>query len=109
MQGIRQISLDSCSSYVGTPVCAVLRDGTHYYGVLGGLNEGKLWLYESVQGPGTLTVSGVKAKKRLADIKHKAATKSFGFGYPYAYPYAGAFALDAALIALLFTLPFFFI
>ncbi|TLS50969.1 hypothetical protein FE782_18150 [Paenibacillus antri] len=100
LQEIQEIQLESCHQHVGSPVCAVLRDGTHVYGILGGLHDGKLILHRAARGPGKLAVSSAKAKRAL-----RAKTKAFGYG-PY---YPGAYAVDAALVALLFTLPFLFI
>ena len=97
LQEIQTIPLDACHHHVGKPVCVVLQDGTHVYGMLGGLHDGKLMLYRAVQGPGRLSVSAAKAKRAL-----RAKTKAFGYG-PY---YPGAYAVDAALVALLFALPF---
>jgi hypothetical protein len=99
LQEIQTIPIDACHHHVGKPVCVVLQDGTHVYGVLGGLQDGKLMLYRAVQGPGRLSVSAAKAKRAL-----RAKTKAFGYGYGPYYP--GAYAVDAALVALLFALPF---
>jgi hypothetical protein len=121
MEVIQPVCAESCAPHIGRPVCVVLNNGTHYYGYLSGVDGGKLYLSESVQGPGTLSVSAVKAKKQLAGIQRKgkdprAKTKVYpplGLGYPGYGPgpgaFAGAFALDLALITLLFALPFFLI
>ncbi len=48
LQEIQTIPLDACHHHVGKPVCAVLQDGTHVYGMLGGLHDGKLILHRAV-------------------------------------------------------------
>jgi len=111
---IHRIDPAACGQYVGAPVCAVLRDGTHFYGVIGGVEDGRLLLREAVRGPGALSVSGTTAKRKAAPAKTKAPkAETKGWGYPGYYGYPGEaaawFALDIALIALLFTLPYFFV
>jgi len=98
LQEIEAIRIDACHHHVGKPVCVVLQDGSHVYGVLGGLQDGRLILYRAMKGPGKLAVSAAKAKRTL-----RAKTKAFWYGPPF---YPNPYLVDAALIALLFTLPF---
>ncbi|HZG55723.1 hypothetical protein [Paenibacillus sp.] len=98
---LKRIRVESCHEYVGMPVCAVLRDGTHVYGVLAGTQDGRIYLHRAVKGPGKMAVNVTKAKRTL-----RAKAKALG-PYPYGPYYPGAYALDAAAIALLFALPFF--
>ena len=115
---VERIPVENCHHYAGMPVCAVLKDGTHIYGILGGMHEGKLIMHRAVKGPGKVAVNAAQVRRTLA-AKAKARagvraktgsgpkTKAL-FGYPY-YPYPGPYAVDAALVALLFALPFFLI
>lgn len=108
LQEVQRIPVESCHAHTGTPVCAVLRDGTHVYGVLGGMHDGKVLLHSAVKGPGRLSVSAGQAKRslRAQGMKQRSKAKTQALGYPY---YPGVYALDAALITLLFTLPFLFV
>jgi len=92
-----------------------LKDGTHVYGILGGMNDGKLILHRAMRGPGKVAVNAAQVRRTLSAKAKSARTKARSgpktkafFGYPY-YPYPGPYVVDAALIALLFALPFFLI
>ena len=114
LQEVERIPLENCHLHSGRPVCAVLKDGTHVYGILGGMHYGKLILHRAARGPGKVAVNAARMRRRLAAqaktrTKTSAGAKTKGFvGYPY-YPYPGPYAVDAALVALLFALPFFLI
>jgi hypothetical protein len=95
MEIISPINAETCRSYVGKPVCAVLHDGSRYYGYVHGVEDGRLLLSYEPQ-------AAVTSAKKKSKNKKKASTQAF-FG-PYGY--GGLFALDLALIALLFALPF---
>ncbi|WP_199615239.1 hypothetical protein [Paenibacillus alkalitolerans] len=108
MELIAPVSTQKCAPYIGKPVCAVLHDGSHVFGYLQRVDGGKLILSGSALGEGTVSVSKAKAKKQLKQKMDKAQTNFYS---PYFYPpyfSPGLFALDLALIALLFTVPFFF-
>ncbi len=98
MDIINPINAETCESYYGKPVCAVLYDGSRVYGYLNRIENGELILSHQPTVAGT----SVQIKKRK-----KANTSSL---YPYP-PYGrfpgGFLALELALIALLFTVPFF--
>jgi len=112
LREVERIPVENCHMYAGMPVCAVLKDGTHIYGILGGMHDGKLILHRAMRGPGKVAVNAAQMRRRLAAkarLKAAAGAKTKGFvGYPY-YPYPGPYAVDAALVALLFALPFFLI
>ncbi|PYI50872.1 hypothetical protein [Paenibacillus flagellatus] len=126
MNRIDPVTEESCSRFIGMPVCAVLHDGTRHYGVISRVSGGKLILNDT---PETSQTSGsVKRSKGKASTSARpksgkakkgapagqAAISAFpaevGYGYPYPspypypYPFGGRIALDLAAIALLFLL-----
>lgn len=109
MHLIDPITEDGVKDHIGKPVCVVLKDGTHLYGELVGLNGTQLSVKSAEAGEGTLSTNSVKAKAALEKTAKKAAQgkTSAVAGFP---PFAGGvLALELALIALLFVIPFFFI
>lgn len=98
MDIISPINAETCSSYYGKPVCAVLYDGTRVYGYLKSVDDGRLLLSDRSETAET--------SSRLRKGK-KAKTSAY---YPYSpfgiFP-GGVLALELALIALLFAVPFF--
>ena len=100
MQIISPVNADTCSSYIGKPVCAVLHDGSRYYGYLSSIEDGRLMLRMEPESAETST----KKKKKA---NQEAKTTGYYPYPPYGYYPRGALALELALIALLFVVPFF--
>ena len=100
MEIISPVTAESCNSYIGKPVCAVLQDGSRVYGYLHGVESGKLLLRLN---PESADVSSAKRKKG----KQAARTNAFYPYAPYGFYAPGILALELALIALLFAVPFF--
>ena len=99
MEMISPVTAEACSPYIGRPVCAVLHDGSRYYGYLHSVEGGQLRLRSEQDA----AVTSMKKKKRHAP---EASTKAFYPFSPFGYQ-RGTIALDLALIALLFAIPFF--
>ncbi|HEY0829346.1 MAG TPA: hypothetical protein VGE40_14700 [Bacilli bacterium] len=108
MHQIYPISLETCRPYIGSTVCAVLHDGTHYVGTIAGVSAAGIEFSGASQGASVLATQPNKAKKQLQNLKSKAKTSAYGFGGTYG-GYGYGTTLDWAAIALLFLLPFFFI
>lgn len=107
MEIINPVSAATVQPYIGRPVCAVLHDGSHVYGVLGGCDGTTLTLNPYTgdgAGPGVLTTKSFARKTRQSK---KATTSAFGF--PFNPFVTRTIALELALIAFLFAIPFFFI
>lgn len=102
MELISPVTADGVQPFIGRPVCAVLHDGTHVSGVLGGCDGGALTLNPlTADGTGAVSTKSIKGKTKQTG---KAATSAFGFPFV-----ASTIALELALIAFLFAIPFFFI
>jgi len=97
------IDEDAIRPYIGKSVCAVLQDGTCYYGSITDVRGGQLFLDGGYKGVETLSTSVNKAKTQLSKLNDKAAVSAFfpGFGFG-----GGGLALSLLLIALLFATPF---
>lgn len=109
MERIYPVTQAACTPYIGKTVCAIMHDGTHVVGTIGGVNERGLVFSGAAPGVQILSTNPKKARKQLDEIQKRAKTSFYGYGgYGYGYGY-GDYWLDWALIALLFTLPFFFI
>jgi len=100
MEMISPVNAETCGPYMGRPVCAVLHDGSRYFGYLHSIDEQKLTLRME---PSPAATSSAKKKRKLPVAKTKAAPIYPAYGY---YPPRHEFILDLALIALLFTVPF---
>ena len=100
MEIISPVTADSCSSYIGKPVCAVLHDGSRYYGFLQAVENEQLILRFQEE---TAAATSSKKRKNKSDAK----TNAFNPYPPYGYFPRGTIALELALIALLFAVPFF--
>lgn len=110
MQIISPINAETCRSYIGRQVCAVLHDGTEYVGTIREVRDNGL-LFEPI-GPEAAVLSHKPAKgkprKKGAAPKKNAETSAFYPGpYGYGYPAGGLLAWSA--ISLLFLIPFLFI
>lgn len=107
---ITPVTAETCARYVGKSVCAVMQDGSRYYGILRGVGDGQLYLEGTPEELALHSLKGrTKSKRKPAA---KANTKAFGYGPGYGYGYGfgfGVFALSLALLASLFFIPFFFI
>lgn len=100
---ITPVTAETCSPYIGRPVCAVMQDGTHHYGILRGIGDGQLYLE---RGRDELALASLRDRsKAQPKPAAKAHTKAF-YGYGLGY---GAFAISLALLAALFFVPWFFI
>jgi len=101
---ISPITAETCSPYVGQPVCAVMQDGTHHYGILRGIGDGNLYLDGRRD---ELALASLRGKSKANAKPDKAHTKAFfGLGFGLGF---GAFALSLAALTALFFVPFFFI
>jgi hypothetical protein len=103
MEAIYPICEEKINPYIGRTVCAVLYDGSYYYGTISEISEGQLILSSQARGTGTISTNFKKAKKQLSN-KNQGTVSAFGYA-PYGY--GSGFALSLALIALLFTIPTF--
>ncbi|WP_260869494.1 hypothetical protein [Paenibacillus sp. Y412MC10] len=118
MMLIQSPSAETCRSYVGKHVCAVLKDGTQVYGTIKGVSDHGLELGDAAPRATILSTNPGKASKQLSELQQKAKTSSYpgygpygrgyGGGYGYGYP-PGYGALAWTSIALLFLIPFLFI
>lgn len=112
MERIYPVTQVTCSPYIGRTVCAIMHDGTQIVGTISGINERGLVLDRAVPGAQVLSTNPKKAHKQLSEIQRNAKTSAYGYGgggYGGYGGYGYGYGLDWALIALLFTLPFFFI
>ncbi|KIL40601.1 hypothetical protein SD70_12760 [Gordoniibacillus kamchatkensis] len=103
MERIFPITEEAVMPHIGRCVCAVLHDGTHYYGTLEGVDGGHLIINGYVQRAGEVATYAVKKKqprKKQKEVKTSAFFPGFGFS---------RFFLPFASLAFLFALPFFFI
>ncbi|MCY9669676.1 hypothetical protein M5X11_32995 [Paenibacillus alginolyticus] len=106
MERIFPICEATCRPYLGSPICAVLHDGTHYYGTIEGIDgnqliingyrgvPGEVGIYGLNKNPSAKKQSGKKAKQ----VKTSAFFPSFGFER-FFFPFAA--------LAFLFAFPFF--
>lgn len=96
---------------IGKRVCAVTLDGTHYYGTVAEVRDGRVLLTDCAFGEGAVTLAAGKTAggRKKMNAKKKAKLSGFYGGYGYGGYGYGSYWLSLALIASLFLLPFFFI
>lgn len=99
---ISPVTAETCAPYIGKPVCAVMVDGRHHYGILRGIGDGNVYLDGVGDGLALASLQGKRRKDSKPDKAHTNAFYGFGFG-------VGAFAISLALLASLFFIPWFFI
>jgi hypothetical protein len=102
MERIFPIDGPTVTPFVGKSVCAVLHDGTHFFGTLEGIDGDRLIINGFAGGPGELETLAMK-KKRPSEKSGQANTSAFfpGFGF-------NRFFFPFAALAFLFALPFLF-
>ena len=115
MQYLPPMSEESLRAHKGKRVCAVMLDGSRYYGTISDVKDGHLIL----NGPGSqnATVNHYNKNKSKSKTKTKipnthspkktkgASVSAFypGYGYGgYGYGYGAGLALSLGLLALLF-------
>ncbi|MCY9691378.1 hypothetical protein [Paenibacillus alginolyticus] len=111
MERIFPICEASCRPYLGSPICAVLHDGTHYYGTIEGIDgdqliingyrgePGEVGIYGLNKNPAGKKQSGKKQSgKKAKQVKTSAFFPGFGFER-FFFPFAA--------LAFLFAFPFF--
>jgi hypothetical protein len=108
VQQIYPVNYDTVFPFIGEKVCAVTLDGTHYYGTVGDISDGRILLTECMIGNQTLALASVKTAGKIKKKVPKREAKVSGFYGGYGFGF-GSFWLDLALISLLFFLPFFLI
>lgn len=109
MEPIYPICEEKILPYKGKNVCAVLHDGTYFYGTVNDIRDGQLFLSQGSLGQGKV-LAKQKTTKQQASKQRKASVSAFGYpgyGYP-GYGSGAGIVLSIALIALLFAgFPFF--
>ena len=105
MEHIYPLEESKICTYIGRPVCAVLQDGSYFYGYLKEVRDGGIILTAGGQGDGVVSTNVSKAKGQLSSKSRKMKVSAFG-GYGYGYGAAWAITLPLALLALLFAFPF---
>lgn len=100
MERIFPICNETIMPYVGRPICAVLQDGTHYYGTVEGIDGDRLIINGYIGNPGEVGTYALKKKQPSKKAKHVKTSAFFpGFGF-------NRFFLPFATLALLFSIPF---
>ncbi len=100
MERIFPITSAAVTPFVGSPICAVLHDGTHYYGMLEKIDGDQMILTGYIRKPGELETYAKKNKPSVSKAKKVKTTAFFpGFGFQ-------RFVLPFVSLALLFALPF---
>lgn len=94
---ISPVTPESCRFRIGKPVCAVLHDGSRYYGYLQAVLADRLLLVANPEGGAvpSFPISGASALRTNAHYPHPR------YGYP-----GDGFALPLARVAFLMPLPF---
>ncbi len=113
MERIYPITESSCLSHIGRPICAVLQDGTRYYGVLEQVKDGQIILNGYLVGGGTAGISSRPNALSKKKGKRKAKTSAFypgiggfgGFGGLGGFGFS-RFFFPFATLSFLFLLPF---
>jgi hypothetical protein len=110
VQQIYPVCNETVFPLMGKRVCAVTNDGTHYYGTVSEVRDGRVFLTECTVENGTLELAAAKTEGKMKKPYPKKKAKLSGLygGYGNGYGF-NSFWLDFALISLLFFLPFFFI
>jgi hypothetical protein len=98
---------DTVFPLIGKNVCAVMQNGTHYYGTVSEVRDGRVLLTDCTIGEGPLTLAAAKTEGRIKKTNRKGKAKLSGLYGGYGYGNR-SFWLPLALITLLFFLPFFF-
>jgi hypothetical protein len=107
VERIYPICNETVMPYVGGPICAVLHDGTHYYGTIEGIDGDRLIINGYIGEPGEVGIYALNnnqsVKKKSVKKAEKVKTSAFlpGFGFE-------RFFLPFAALAFLFALPFLF-
>ena len=99
---ISPINAQTVSPFIGSPVCAVLQDGTRHFGILRGIGGGQLYL-DGCSGGGP-TLASLPGSRKARVKGGKSHTNAFGFGFGFGF---AALALSLAVLAALFFIPFF--
>jgi hypothetical protein len=100
MERIFPITRVGVMPHVGRAVCAVLEDGSHYYGTLEGMDGDQMIIHGYARSPGeveTYALKETKDGKKSKDAQTSAFFPGFGFR---------RFSLSLASLAFLFALPF---
>jgi hypothetical protein len=100
VERIFPICNETVMPYVGRPICAVLHDGTHYYGTIEGIDGERLIINGYIGEPLKAETYALKKKKSVKKAK-QVKTSAFlpGFGFRRSF-------LPFASLAFLFALPF---
>lgn len=101
------IAENDIRGHIGKPVCAVLRDGSCFYGTISDIKDGHLYLSGSYRGPANVSTKAKKTKNTASKSKQKASTSGYYPGYGYGFGYGSSIAIPLFLLALLFATPFF--
>lgn len=117
MQYLPPMSEDGLRCHKGKRVCAVMRDGSRYYGTITDVRDGHLILNGPSNQNATInyhnqTKSKSKTTSKNSSIHSKTKSKTKGasvsafypgYGYGgYGFGYGGGLALSLGLLALLF-------
>jgi hypothetical protein len=105
VERIFPICNETVMPYVGRPICAVLNDGTHYYGTIDGIDGDRLIINGYTGEQGEVGIYGLNNKqsvkkqsvKKAKQVKTSAFSSGFGFRR-FFFPFAA--------LAFLFALPF---
>lgn len=110
---MQYLSEEMLRSHKGRRVCAVMVDGSHYYGTITDVKNGHLILNGPINQNAavsnhTHTQTNTKTKTKMSNIKSKTKSKgasvsAFYPGYGYGgFGYGAGLALSLGLLALLF-------
>ncbi|NHN30753.1 hypothetical protein [Paenibacillus agricola] len=103
MERIFPICKETVTPYVGRQICAVLHDGTQYFGNIEKIDGDQIYINGFIRKPGevgTLALKNKQSNKKTKKVKTSAFFPGFGFN---------SFILPFAALAFLFALPFFFV
>ena len=124
MEPIFPLHEERISQFCGQVVCAVMKDGTRYVGVLSSCKGGRLMLNDQPSGhhhhSHDAGISAAKPDKKKNSKSKKAAKETeptaetqafgpYGYGYGYGYgpgyyPFGPPIGLELGLLAFLFLL-----
>ncbi|GIQ69292.1 hypothetical protein DUZ99_04740 [Xylanibacillus composti] len=86
MQPIHPICEDTLRDYIGKPICAVLHDGSYFYGTVSAIRDGKLYFGSGIPGDGTVSTRRSAAKRQLAAKRRKKAAPVLKLRCPLSSP-----------------------
>lgn len=101
---INPMTEEGIRPHMGKRVCAMMCDGSYYYGTITDVRDGHLILNGHCNQSASVCSAKTKSKIKAISKSKSASVSAYypGYGYGYGYGYGAGLALSLGLLALLF-------